>query len=303
MKNTILIIDKYQFEREKYMNCLSKIHTFNYIQINDEHQLKTILNKVHNISLIIIDIEFPTYHEGLHIIEKIRSYESFKTIPIIITTKIDDSNIKTKTLQFMVNDYIIKPYKPTRLQNSVKNTIRIIEDKLYSFENAYIINLSVEDYLRREIMLAKRTKNSLSIIYYTLSSKLENHSKSKQSDIMEFFKLIQSQIVEVLRFTDIIITNNNSDIIFILPSTKSDDISFVHKKILTKMNDLSKLIGISIQSDFYNSFVTFPDNGYDLDSLMNDLLYKIYDTKMLNKISSFNSTNLKFITSSYKKYT
>ena len=81
--------------------------------------LKT-LNQEEKFSLIISDFEMPNL-DGLELTKKIRSINYYKNIPIIIVTKSNQNELKTKFYKYGANDIILKPILPEELISKVIN--------------------------------------------------------------------------------------------------------------------------------------------------------------------------------------
>ncbi len=58
--------------------------------------------------VILLDMKLPKIH-GLEVLKKLKSHETYKTIPVVVlTTSSDDYDVKT-AYQLGANSYIIKP--------------------------------------------------------------------------------------------------------------------------------------------------------------------------------------------------
>lgn len=67
-----------------------------------------ILNENKKITLILTDYEMPVM-DGLELTKRIREHKNYNQIPIIITTNINDNNLKIKFYRYGANDILIKP--------------------------------------------------------------------------------------------------------------------------------------------------------------------------------------------------
>jgi diguanylate cyclase (GGDEF)-like protein/PAS domain S-box-containing protein len=66
------------------------------------------LNENKKITLILTDYEMPVM-DGLELTKRIREHKNYNQIPIIITTNINDNNLKIKFYRYGANDILIKP--------------------------------------------------------------------------------------------------------------------------------------------------------------------------------------------------
>lgn len=79
-----------------------------------------ILNQEEKFSLILSDYEMPNL-DGLELTRKIRSLKYYKNSPIIIITKSNQNELKTKFYKYGANDIIIKPILQEELISKVIN--------------------------------------------------------------------------------------------------------------------------------------------------------------------------------------
>lgn len=88
--------------------------------VEDGIKALEILNQEKNFSLIISDYEMPNL-DGLELTRKIRALNSYKNSPIIIVTKSNENELKTKFYKYGANDIILKPLLQEELISKVMN--------------------------------------------------------------------------------------------------------------------------------------------------------------------------------------
>jgi PleD family two-component response regulator len=66
------------------------------------------LDENEKITLVLTDYEMPIM-DGLELTKKIREHKNYNQIPIIITTSINDNNLKINFYKYGANDILIKP--------------------------------------------------------------------------------------------------------------------------------------------------------------------------------------------------
>jgi DNA-binding response OmpR family regulator len=84
-----------------------------------------LLSKLENMipDLVILDVMMPVLN-GFEVLKKIRGDDRYKSLPVImLTSKSQDKDI-TEGFNLGVNDYIIKPFRPSELIARVKNAIK-----------------------------------------------------------------------------------------------------------------------------------------------------------------------------------
>ena len=88
--------------------------------VEDGIKALEILNEEEKFSLIISDYEMPNL-DGLELTKKIRSLNHYKNVPIIIVTKSNENELKTKFYKYGANDIILKPILKEELISKVIN--------------------------------------------------------------------------------------------------------------------------------------------------------------------------------------
>jgi len=64
--------------------------------------------KLPRVDLIISDIMMPTM-DGLELLRQVRSYQNFKTLPVVLITAVSERDYIQKARALNVNGYILKP--------------------------------------------------------------------------------------------------------------------------------------------------------------------------------------------------
>lgn len=79
--------------------------------------------------LVMLDIMMPELN-GIELIEKLKSNEETKDVPIIICSAVNDRNKVVELFSKGVADYIIKPINPIILANKITQYIKIYLEKV-----------------------------------------------------------------------------------------------------------------------------------------------------------------------------
>jgi len=305
MCKTILLIDNSEYEREKVKIAFDNIGEFSFIEIKDLSMLNQAFQNLSDLSLIIVDISFPTEKEGFRVISLLKENTSTANTPIIILTKSDNVEYKSHALKFNVNDFITKPYTTKRLENSVKSILKINSSFRYNLDDANVITMSVEDYITKEFKIASRANQSLSIVFITHIN-IEK-SASEQSKTLSFsqkekaYQIAIENVKSASRSTDTVIFNDGKDILVILPFTDS----IGAKTVVNKINDelINSLNELNISTDFfYTVYATFPHDGRTFQAIMKKALKKVEDKIMLEKITNIGINKLNHAQKTYQKY-
>lgn len=306
MKGTILIIDQSEYEREKAKIILENIGEFSFIDVKDMNNCENIIKEIDPPSLIIMDIAFPTEKDGFKVLSMLRENQQTSSTPVIITTKSDNPHYQRTALKYNVGDFIIKPYQPKRIENSIRSILKIEQEFSYEINSANVITMSIEDYIIKEFKLASRAEQNLSIVFITpIQVKKELHEQQKSIDpdiITKIYNIAAENTKLSSRSTDTIILNDNRDILVILPFTNSAGAEMVLKKIVANISKGLEELQIKYDDFFYAVHVTFPADGKNFQALMEKAMKKVESKIMLEKITYIGTNTLENARSTYKKF-
>jgi DNA-binding response OmpR family regulator len=73
--------------------------------------------------LVISDLNVPKLN-GLQLIEQIKASDFFNSIPIMILSGEDSSEMRIKCLDAGADDYVVKPFNPRELEARIKVILR-----------------------------------------------------------------------------------------------------------------------------------------------------------------------------------
>lgn len=73
--------------------------------------------------IIISDLNTPLLN-GMQVIEQVKSSGFFKSIPIVILSGEESTDIRIKCLEAGADDYIVKPFNPRELEARLKNILK-----------------------------------------------------------------------------------------------------------------------------------------------------------------------------------
>ena len=120
MKKKILIID----DKEAIIKIVS-------IYLSKDYDFKSFMNPIEALEwlekdnipdLIISDIRMPLM-SGVELVDKLKSNNKLKFIPIIILSAEDDSAMRINLLRKGCDDYIVKPFNPLELKVRIKRIL------------------------------------------------------------------------------------------------------------------------------------------------------------------------------------
>jgi len=120
MKKKIIVID----DKEAILKIIS-------IYLSKDYDFKSFINPVEALEwlesnnipdLIISDIRMPIM-SGVEFVDKLKSNQKLKFIPIIILSAEDDSVMRINLLSSGCDDYIVKPFNPLELKVRIKRIL------------------------------------------------------------------------------------------------------------------------------------------------------------------------------------
>ncbi|HEX2945091.1 MAG TPA: response regulator [Clostridia bacterium] len=304
MDGTILLMDYSAYERQKIRHIIEKIGYFNIIEVGDNNQFKLLNTDIADLKLIIMDLAFPAETDGFAALSKLRS-APVRTVPIIIVTQADRSDLKSAALRYGVNDYIVKPYQLKRLESSINSLVKTEKTFRYDTSEINDIRMSFDSYVEREIKYSKRTGAPLSLILIT-TLQLYSAAGSEKSITDEYkasvFNIAAKKAREALRATDTIVLNHGRDIIIVLPCTDETGARLVSEKIKAYTEPEFEKINSNRNEYIYPVYVAYPKEGDSFQALMQTAFRKIADKEMLEKITSIPSDTRKYADKSYNRY-
>lgn len=294
--NKILILDCNAFEREKLKINLSTIGKFTCTEIVSLHDFYLVKDSLTEIfSLVIMDIEFPTYKDGYKVLSALKN-SSLKQVPLVIITKLNDAHHKIKVAkEFNAKDYIKKPYTNDRLSTSIESILPSDARFIYSFENSDIISTSVEDLIIQQINLCKRSKKPLSLIFITpnyTENDLDKFKSNLNVELENIYQEILKYIKLSIRNTDMVFFINKTDILILLHYSNNDGALNVLEKITLRINSQLNELRLNVDNIFHTACVTFPSDGENLEDLMSLALRKTHEKSALNELVAINRHSL-----------
>ncbi len=117
----ILIVEDDQFMQAILQKFLSK--TYEIIIRPDGMDALAYLQSGNLPDLIISDLNTPKL-SGLELIEQIKISDFFNSVPIIILSGEESSELRIKCLDAGADDFIVKPFNPAELQSRIRVVLR-----------------------------------------------------------------------------------------------------------------------------------------------------------------------------------
>jgi two-component system chemotaxis response regulator CheY len=123
MSKKILVVDDSAIMRSLVVSALEEIDGVETVEAANGYEALKALPQ-HTFDMIITDINMPEIN-GLEIVHFVKNHEQYKAIPtVIISTDHGEEEVK-KGLSLGANRYFIKPFEMERLQEAVREFLKI----------------------------------------------------------------------------------------------------------------------------------------------------------------------------------
>ncbi len=105
----------------KALSVVLERHGFEPVTASDGNEAKALLESV-SCDLIIVDLHLP-YLSGLELIKYLRSDLRKKT-PVLVVTAFSDAQVQRQAAELGISGYIVKPFNPTDLLESINAILK-----------------------------------------------------------------------------------------------------------------------------------------------------------------------------------
>lgn len=112
----IMVVDDSLTMRKLHTNCLGAIGYEDIVWASNGTEALTLLDE--SIRLILLDWHMPGM-SGLQFLERVKSHERYRGIPVIMVSSERSRGMIIKALKAGVKSYIIKPFAPELLQERI----------------------------------------------------------------------------------------------------------------------------------------------------------------------------------------
>ena len=127
-KRKILIVEEDELNREMLFSILVDKYEIVTAE-NGKDGLKLLEEHYKELSLILLDIQMPIMN-GFEFLKKVQEDVVLTSVPIIVMTTSDETEIELTCLDLGAADYIRKPYNADLIRKRIRNVIRLKESSL-----------------------------------------------------------------------------------------------------------------------------------------------------------------------------
>ncbi len=166
IQNTVLVVDDNEINRFLLSRLLKQLGYVVLIAENGKQALD--MMHTNELDLVLLDIMMPEM-DGYQVLEWLRNNSTFRHIPVVMISAVDDIDSVIKCIELGAEDYLFKPFNPVLLRARIDASLE--KKRLRDQEQAYLKQIKEErdksDRLLLNILpqpIAERLKQGQNII-------------------------------------------------------------------------------------------------------------------------------------------
>ncbi|MCL2874540.1 MAG: response regulator [Defluviitaleaceae bacterium] len=152
-RDKIIIVDDDRLNLKIAKQALDD--SYDVIPVTSGEKLLATLEKIVP-SLILLDMEMPGMN-GIDTLRALKAKEEYKSIPVIFLTARNDESIEIKALELGASDYLTKPFSIPRLNQRVRQNIRLLSQQRQLIEYSD----TLEERVLEQTEIIYELKNSI----------------------------------------------------------------------------------------------------------------------------------------------
>ncbi|NMM64696.1 response regulator [Clostridium sp. P21] len=277
----IIILDDMPYIRYRVKELLAKEDIEIYESGTSFDFFNKLYDKKSEINLIILEVGL-TSEDGFGVLKKINGLNL--KIPIMILTKMNTRIDFIRCIKEGISEYILKPFDP-------KTFIRKIDKLIVSHEKGEepeeIVYLNFQEYMLKQIDRAKKENSKVSIMMVSLvkpNSNLEGEKIEAKERYLILIDLLYEKLKNLFKVPDLFVKHGFSSFAGIIPWEGNSPVNKIEKSIESSYEEIKKKDGRYNEYEIKYVFATYPEDGKEGQSLLDQL-----DTKMKDKIDNANS--------------
>ena len=274
MKGCILLVDEIGIVKIEINNIL-KSYGVEVIQVKDDIELINYLHANGEKVRLILWSYISQDYADFETIKRIKSKESYHTIPVAMISKLTDRKYIIKAIEAGVSEFIAKPYDNDTVAKKINKLLgnALMDDT--EREQDDVLMYTFSDMLSREIKAASRGKYPLTVL---LSTVVDSQGNARNTN--EYCEVIDAAIKILrtkLRDTDTVFHYGSNNIITLLPFCEKVASVIVEQKVKTIFSTNAALKAKMKELSAITSTVTFPDDGKVKEKLLEKLTKDLKD--------------------------
>lgn len=255
----------------------------NFHAINDPTQFFDTI-KQSSPDLILLDLLMPEL-DGFEILEKLRSNEDTKYLPVIVLTAASDADTKMRCLELEATEFLAKPVDRGELVLRVRNTLMV---KAYQDQLAYYDSLTglpnrhlFGDRLQWSLDNAHSHGSQAAVLHISLD-KFRTINESYGPKFGDrLLRIVTDRIVEHLKQTDVVKRSGDEDVwksvartggdefsVLLASAKRIEDASYIAAGIIDVIDQPFLLDGLDCYMTVSIGIAIFPDDAQSANELL-----------------------------------
>ena len=135
MAPTILIVDDDPIVRRLIKQSLMQASLYSIMEASSGDEAWRLLNQGLHPALCILDIMMPGT-DGIELLNLMRGHSATRGVKVIMCTTLNNRMKIAESMALEVEDYILKPFRPQRIQDAVEKALQPRAEKLATLLDA-----------------------------------------------------------------------------------------------------------------------------------------------------------------------
>lgn len=265
---SIVVYDKI-FPTKVRIRKIFEDHGIRVEDASNQLGLFNILSRnIDNTVVVIIAIEEEADEDNFDMLRIIKS--EYPDFSIIVLTSVSKREFFTRCISEGVDDYVLKPFEDYFLYERV---LKLLNPNTVITES--VLKFNFPGYLRSEIFKARKGGYQFSLMKCTLVNHEEDKYSVIDNDYIKYTNAIYESLKALFWETDIFIQFGLDSFLGFFPFCGDENIIVVDDKVRNKYERIQALDENLKNYEIINAFVTYPNEGNDVESLLNLLTTKI----------------------------
>lgn len=220
-QNTVLVVDDNEINRFLLSRLLKQLGYVVLIAENGRQALD--MMHANTLDLVLLDIMMPEM-DGYQVLEWLRNNSTFRHIPVVMISAVDDIDSVIKCIELGAEDYLFKPFNPVLLRARIDASLE--KKRLRDQEQAYLKQIKEERDKSERLLL--------NILPQPIAERL----KQGQNIIADSFADVTVLFADIVGFTQLANLLSPADLVQLLSDIFSAFDRLVEKYDLEKIKTI-----------------------------------------------------------------
>ncbi len=272
MENYILSIDRTGINTLTLQKLLSSYSITIIESINEIEAIKIIDQDIYHFDLIVWNVEYiDDVIEST--INKIKTNNIAKDIPIVIVSSASGKSKIIETIQMGASEYIVRPFEEEVFLKKICHILGInFKDNFRFRKDEDLIVFNFSEIFNREIKCACRGQYELSVVLARLA--LKSGESENLKILQDTLKAMNIVFKTKLRETDMVGLYSQDSSLILLPFTNKNEVKVVVDKLENVFITNTVIKNKNNSYQLFLDFVTYPSDGKNKENLLKALELK-----------------------------